>query len=76
MIYEFASNSGIIVSSFEDFEDSKKEKYEFILNFLSENSGDPQLIFCGLSEQTLKDKFDVLYQLSYNLFEFLKEHKL
>lgn len=76
MIYEFASNSGIIVSSFEDFEDSAKEKYEFTLNYLSEISGDPQLIFCGLSEQALKDKFDVLYQLSYNLYDFLKGHKL
>ncbi len=76
MIYELAKNSGIVISSFEDCEDSQKEKYEFILNYLSEFSGDPQLIFCGLSEEVLKDKFDILYQLSYNLFSFLKDKNL
>lgn len=76
MIYEFAKNSGIIVSCYEDWENSSEEKYEFTMNFLSEKSGDPQLIFCGLTQQVLFNRFDILYQLSYNLYSFLLTHQL
>ena len=74
MIYEFNKNSGIVVSSFDSFED-EEEKYEFVLNFLSEKSGDPQLLFCGLTEKNLIEKFNLMYQLAYNLFQFLINHK-
>jgi len=74
MIYELSKNSGIVISCYNGFEDDE-EKYELTLNFLSEETGDPQLLFCGLSDRKLMEKFDLMYQLCYNLHQFLINHK-
>lgn len=72
LIYQFTSNSGIIVSCYESDED--EEKYEFTLNYLSCGAGNPELIFCALEAKDLISRFDLMYQLSYNLCDFLRNH--
>jgi hypothetical protein len=69
-IYEFAINSGLIVAPYES--DDDEEKYEVTMNYLSNGAGNPELIFSALTEQDLYERYDVIYQLSYNIFDFFK----